>query len=323
MKEVKDINEFTEEFGTLLKEALSAEGHPDYELRENTVRKPNRIYRAFSVIPAGGNLGINVDVSEAYELYSKGVPLEKIVAMNCDMTCHYLSNLPPINSEINMGAQELRENLAIQLVALKGNEELLASVPHEKILDMAVIYRIITGEGYSAIVTGEMLESMDFPETELHKVAVENAEKKRPAVLRRLESVMEEIAERTGRPKPLKGPGHMEPWDILLATNRDSFLGASVMVYPGFLKNAADFIGESFYILPSSIHELLLIPDSAAMPADYLKSMVRQINSEVLKEFERLTDNVYHYDKHENLLEFGEDYDKRVDSIGAVYSVNS
>lgn len=320
MKEIKDINDFTKEFGALLKEALSAEGHPDYELMENTVRKPNRIYRAYSVMPAGGNLGVNVDVSEAYELYSRGVPLEKIVAMNCDMACSCLSNLPDINSEINMDAEELRENLAIQLVTMKGNEELLSSVPHEKMLDMALIYRVITGEGYSAIVTRDLLKSMNFPEAKLHEAAVENAEKKRPAVLHRLESVIEEIAERTGIPKPSCGPGGMEACDILLATSRGNFLGASVMVYPGFLKNAADFIGESFYILPSSIHEILLIPDSAAMPAAYLKDMVKSINSEVLEGPERLTDNVYHYDMHENLLEFGEDYDERAGFIGDISS---
>lgn len=72
--------------------------------------------------------------------------------------------------------------------------------------------------------------------------------------------------------------------------------GACVIQYPHFLDDAAETLGGSFYVLPSSIHEVLLLADDTSPSLSELENMVRTINQAEVAPEERLSDNVFHYD---------------------------
>ena len=85
--------------------------------------------------------------------------------------------------------------------------------------------------------------------------------------------------------------------------------GAGVLAYENFMEKASERVGgESFFILPSSIHELLIVPDNGIMDLRHLESMVREVNATTVDPSEKLTDNVYHYDAKEKVFELGEKY---------------
>ena len=127
-----------------------------------------------------------------------------------------------------------------------------------KVEDMALIYRVDMGDSsggkMTSVITNQQLKAFGITAEQLHQDALENAPLTHPASLRSMQEVMadmmgmkpEEIA--TGEPM------------MLVATVEGSFMGASVIQYPGFMDQAAEKIGGDFFVLPSSIHEVLLIP---------------------------------------------------------------
>lgn len=77
------------------------------------------------------------------------------------------------------------------------------------------------------------------------------------------------------------------------------------------MDQAAEKLGGDFYILPSSIHEILLVPDNGDKTADDLRDMVREVNATQVSPEEKLTDNVYHYDSKEHIFELAEKFEAR------------
>ena len=93
---------------------------------------------------------------------------------------------------------------------------------------------------------------------------------------------------------------------LLVATTRDSFMGASVIQYPGFLEQAAEQVGGDFFILPSSIHEVLFVPDDGKTDYHELEVMVQSINQAEVAPADRLSDHVYHYDQTDRVFELAD-----------------
>lgn len=87
------------------------------------------------------------------------------------------------------------------------------------------------------------------------------------------------------------------PFPMYIATNYDKLNGASVLLYPNLLRDFAERIGSDFYILPSSVHELIFLPDMLGMDIGDMKTMVRDINGSEVAEDEILSDSVYFYSR--------------------------
>ena len=84
---------------------------------------------------------------------------------------------------------------------------------------------------------------------------------------------------------------------MYVCTNTAKLNGAGVILYQELLQEFADRIGSDFYILPSSIHETLLIPANGDMDLEYLRDMVRTVNRTEVAEDEVLSDSVYRYNR--------------------------
>ncbi len=84
------------------------------------------------------------------------------------------------------------------------------------------------------------------------------------------------------------------------------------MAYPGFTEAAADYINGDYYIIPSSVHEILILPEPCAPGVNDLESMIVQINEKVVEPAERLSDQVYHYDRKRKRIETGKECIERL-----------
>ena len=156
------------------------------------------------------------------------------------------------------------------------------------------------GGKMTSVITNQQLNAFGITAEQLHQDALENAPITHPASLRSMQEVMAEMM-------------GMEPEDVmsgeptmLVATVEGSFMGASVIQYPGFMEQAAEKIGGDFFVLPSSIHEVLLIPDDGRQDFHELAAMVQTINETQVAPEERLSDNVYHYDKADRVFELAD-----------------
>jgi hypothetical protein len=93
---------------------------------------------------------------------------------------------------------------------------------------------------------------------------------------------------------------------IFVASVDNKVHGAAVLAYPGFFEQAKKVVGGNFYILPSSIHECLLVPDKVEMGFRELSDMVRDVNMTQVAPEDKLTDTVYHYDGKDGIFETGQ-----------------
>lgn len=98
---------------------------------------------------------------------------------------------------------------------------------------------------------------------------------------------------------------------MFVATVPDKIHGAGIIAYQDFMDQAAERVGGDFFILPSSRHEILLVPDNGQMDLHDLEAMVREVNATHVTPEDKLTDNVYHYDADAKIFELGEKFVER------------
>lgn len=191
-----------------------------------------------------------------------------------------------------------------QLVNTENNRERLENVPHKELLDLSAVYRVVVSRdengSASYMVTNEMIETAGITMQELDEAAMENTNRREFSI-----HTMQEIMCAMGIPKEMAEMASDGPRMYVL-TNSDKFHGANVLLYSEVLSRLADSVGGDFYILPSSIHEVLAVPvDDIDDPA-YLKSMVSEVNQTEVSDEEVLGYSIYKYSRKEERLSIAE-----------------
>lgn len=193
--------------------------------------------------------------------------------------------------------QSILKGVTYQLINAEKNEDRLAGIPHKRFLDLAVVYRVIVSEGeigtFSFLISNGLMEHWGLDEKKLDVMAWQNTEWQGFRTVS-MESILAEI---TGELEDETNTGCL----MWVLTNTKKLNGAVVMLYPEVFKGLADEIRSDLYVLPSSIHEVIAIPDSGLEPEE-LKSMVCAVNSSEVSKDEFLSGNVYKYIRTENRL---------------------
>ena len=130
----------------------------------------------------------------------------------------------------------------------------------------------------------------------------------KPVEVKPLFATIEELLPDFDLGLPTGGPEDQ----VLVATVSDKHHGAGVIAYEGFLDEQAKKMGEDFYIIPCSIHEVLLVPESMAQDVGALKDMISNVNSCEVSPEEVLSNNLYHYDSKEKLFEITDKFQERI-----------
>ena len=193
-----------------------------------------------------------------------------------------------MTKEVTRNYEAVKTMLFLKAMAEK---DVPSGVPFKIIAgDMAVTCGIQFGQSENAFscatVTESMLKLLGVTWEQLFKDAKENAPKNRPAFLTSLGSMMNEM---------LGSDVSTEDSELMVAGVKGEIFGAAVICYPGFLKEIADKLG-SFYILPSSVHEVLILPDDGEPKAMELNMMIKAINEAEVLPQDRLSDIAYHFD---------------------------
>jgi len=321
-KERKTMNyeTFKQEFAEDIKEKLYERGYDDVRISFNNVEKTNQNYEAMTVVPEGSNVGVNFNIENAFASYEHTDDYAGVLASATMVIADGLDRAPAIDVSALMDYENMKEKLSVEVISADANADLLANVPHDRMEDLAVVYRFVmesSEDGRASIlVTNNLMDRMEVSHEQLRADALENSPEIRPAVIQGMNEVMKEMM----------GPEAYEMFGIpddteemmFIATVPDKNSGAGVLAYQDFMDQAAEKIGGDFFILPSSIHEILLVPDDGQKGADELKAMVMDVNATQVSPEERLSDNVYHYDSKEHIFELAEKFEARQQEKGAV-----
>ncbi len=168
--------------------------------------------------------------------------------------------------------------------------QLVETIPHFSYGDLAVKFRVeykISNElkaGYD--VTYDMLRHWGISKNQLVETVMQNLRQEKYTI----RDLQEVLGEQFGLPMEEERKGA-----FYLLTNDDQIYGAAGMLRTDLLEHFAEERGCDFYILPSSVHELLLIVDSGEITKEELEEMVRSVNRMCVAKEERLSDRVYYF----------------------------
>lgn len=240
-----------------------------------------------------------------YAGYQDGVSLDRITKKAADLIEEGKKetlDIPPVNRQF------AREHLVLSLINKDNNAAMLANIPHREFLDLAAIPKIKMdlpdGGNGMFVVQKEMLPLLQMTAEEVLECAENNTVKNGI----RLESIGETMARlmmENGMPEEdvkeiLGETGTMQ--DMYVLSNRECSEGAAVMADMAVLDYAHDYLKGDFYILPSSIHEVLLVPVDCGISIQELEAMVSEVNAEEVQPKDRLSDRVYKYDGHKLMM---------------------
>ena len=280
-------------------------------IQEHHMEKLNSSYDALTITPEDSNIGVNANLSAMYSAVEDGQSYSKVLTSAVNKITEGLRNTPNVDIQDLTNYEVMKDKLSMDVVSAERNAEMLLNIPHERIEDMAVVYRLVldkndSGNG-TVLVTNKLMEQFGVTKEQLHADAMLNAPEIRPSEIRGMSEVLSEIM-------GVEMPPGMDTQDekMFVATVPDKIHGAGVIAYPNFFEEAAEKIGGDYYVLPSSIHEVLLVKDNGDMSVKDLEAMVRDVNETQVAPEEQLTDHVYHYDSKEHVFEMADKYESRL-----------
>lgn len=273
------------EYFDLLRAELERQKGKNVDITFREVRKNNGIFRnACTVRIDDAQVAPTVYLEPYYDHYLHG----ETVSESAENILNYCRSKTPgitFPDDFFRDYDTVSGRLGVKLIGTKRNREMLGDIPHIEYEDLsAVIYYLLEdpafGNGMIIVRNSDMERWKMTPET-LYRDALENCGRMLPPVFRPLSEVLDIFQ--------CAGEGN-----LYLLTNDSALYGAAVILYPGLLEEVSEYIGGKYFILPSSVHEVILLPDSGEEPQELL-SIVTEINHTQVAEEDILTDAVYSF----------------------------
>ena len=268
----------------------------------------------------GCNMAPTIYVNEPFQGYREGRSAEEIEERIIALYEEHRGQ-EDFDTEAFSDFSRVKDKICYRLVNAAKNRNLLKEIPHRLFQDLAVTYYVaveIEGDIAGTVhIRNDMLQIWDTDEETLYKLACRNTP---DIMLGRIEPMTSMLWEMIGiyeeslrmQPEEDIGPegiscvmrtGDKDEF-AYIASNRRKTNGAAIVLYDKILKAFADKTGHDFYILPSSVHEVLLVPILPGAPKEQaLLRMVREVNASHVAAEEILSDNIYLYHKESGRLE--------------------
>ncbi len=292
-----DINEFAEKICRAVRRELGK----DYRVEVKRVRKNNGIIRYGLVILARDqNVAPTIYLDAFLEAYGRGTTFGELVR---GLLAVYRKDTPgdSVDMEFFRSFEKVKDRICYRLIGRKGNEDLLRNVPYIEFLDLAVCFYYAyqgsrLGEG-SILIHDSHVEMWNTCTAELLRLAGKNTPRLFPWVCSSMKEILAGMAESAGS---VTGEDFTEEcWEEIpmrVLSNSKRINGAVCMIYPEVLAGLAREGARGFYILPSSVHEVILLEDTGDGEAEAFKKMIVEINHTQVAPEEVLSDSLYYYD---------------------------
>lgn len=300
-------------FAATVKEAVEASLGKGYVVNINEVLKNNDTHlTGLTIRTEESNIAPTIYLEGMFERYKAGNAAIPVIVSEILSVYESHKTTMSFDASLVTDFSACKERICYKLVNADRNRELLADAPHIIVCDdLAVLFYILVsndGEGTATItVRNNMTDLWGVDEDELFKIALINTQRLfRGSVMSMASVMMELLSDRMDEENTKEfydmvvSDEDMVP--MYVCTNTQKINGAGVLLYKDLLKEFADRVGSDFYILPSSVHEILLVPVSKEMQIEYLRSMVREVNATQVAPEEVLSDNVYIYRREDDKI---------------------
>lgn len=283
-----DYQKFKMELIEQVQKEISSSVKVTYE----KIPKNNGIYLEGMIFTrAGDNASPVIYVDEYYQFWKKGVSMEQLVEKILWSYGNYGPKLR-ITDEFFRDYEKLKYHIFYKLINYEMNRELLRKMPHRRVLDLAMVFYYSMEEGEAA---GTVL--IKNSHLRMWKITIDELENNaRKYTCLALPAEFLTMAMLTGmKEDEMEEPEGEERCPMYILTNKQRRLGAGTFLYPGILEQAQKFLGENFYILPSSVHECIFVPENEFYGQAELSRMMAEINENHVESQEVLSDQAYYF----------------------------
>ncbi len=286
-----------------------------YSLDVKPVQKVNgTLDGLYMQMEEAGKEGVSVApvvyLQELYKNYQSTGDLKgtlEAAAMHLSEGLEYTQGLTGISFS------EPETKLVLSLINTEQNREILQDVPNRPFQDLSIVCRYVTGMDRdrvsSVLVTGRIMENMKLSREQLFQMAEENTKKMMPPQVEDMAGILKRMFMEEGMPEKDADImfGEMPAGiPMYVVTNSCQINGAVSMVFEDILHGLAEETGTDLYILPSSVHEVIAVPADIGSP-ETLAEMVEEVNLGQVPLNERLSNQVYYYEKEQRRLSMATD----------------
>ena len=301
-----NYEEFKQEVADRIKEFLP-EKYENADVSIQTVVKNNdQKLDGLMVKLEDSNIAPNIYLNQFYEQHEDGRPMDDILAAIADVrTQHEVSHDFDVSKLTDFDS--VKDRITCRLINAEQNAEYLADKPHTMVDDLAVTYHIAIGKEesgtMSAPITNRLMEGYGVDVEQLHQIALDNMDTLTPATFKSMTETMVDMmlpdmmrngmTEEQAR-EAIAGMIPPTPDEMMyVLSNEDKLNGAAVLLNDKVMDDITEKLGQDYFILPSSVHEVLIVPKNDQMDLKTLESMVQDVNATQVAPEERLSDHVY------------------------------
>ena len=294
------------EFKSYICEAMPARLGPNLKIVLQDVIKNNDIHLdGLTILTPKCNIAPTIYLNYYFNQYQKGKTLDEICQSIQNV---YEKNRPNqnIDSSFYTNYDRVKSRVVFKLVNFNRNQKLLEQIPHYRFLDLAIIFCCLleTSPSGSAtiLIHNHHLQFWNITKDDLYALAQENTPQLLKYDFRNMTEILTEFLSATEENSvPEDG---CCPLGMYVLTNQYKLNGAACILYPKLLKHIADRLKGDLFILPSSIHEVLIVPAPGQSTLEELTLMVQEVNATQLAPEEILSDHVYCFSRETGRLSF-------------------
>lgn len=255
------------------------------------------------IMEKGKDIAPTIYLDSFYELYTNGENIKNIIRQ---IEVIYEQNKNNVTFDVNIlkHFDTIKDKIVYKVVNYRSNEKLLEQVPHKRILDLAVVFYCLLDNEYgrsaTALIYNNNLKNWNVTIDDVYKAALKNTSDLLHSKISSMAALFEKCGVNVdGEEVDLKD---YVPSDMYVLTNESKLNGAACILYENVLYDFAQKLGADLYILPSSVHEVILLPKLSMFEKDELVNMVKEVNTEGVAADEVLSDHVYEYNRTERLI---------------------
>lgn len=258
-------------------------------IKQKQTKKVNQVLDTL-YLDTGSSIAPMIYINNMYEYYSQTYVTH---SFNSVMR-RFVSALADVYKSQMAVPRFDKSRVVFQFVNTEMNRDMLQDVPHREFLDLSIIYRWFIGVDQdnfkSVIITSEFATNVGLTEHDLYTLAYENTKKLLSPTISSLVDFMQELV------IGMSGDAVIPEIPMLVVTNAWKTNGAISIFFADVQEEIAEAFGSDFYILPSSTHEVLVLPEDLYKSCDF-KSLVQEINQTEVEPEEKLSDSVYYYSR--------------------------
>lgn len=313
-----------EEFLEYVKKSIQDFYGPSVNVTVHSVTKNNGVsMEGLSVMEKGKNISPTIYLNSYFEEYRHGRVLTEIVSTVMEI---YEESKTSYSIDVGFFTdyKKVKNKLVYKVVNYEKNRELLKQIPHRKVLDLAMVYYCLVENdvigGATILVHDTHLNMWGISEEELYEAARKNTEVLLPPEAVCMTDILYEVVEKNVQEdlscevceedseimiqemiEEIKNSENAVPMYVL--SNQYRVHGASCMLYQDLLKNFAKEKESNLFIIPSSIHEVIIVPEGADVEGEKLYRMLNEVNETQLADEEILSGELYYYDRSREKLD--------------------